>query len=102
MKRMDYKSFKQQKRNQTPVKYMSKIDKVGYIVDGIIVTEEEDLLVTTKFGQILRCDINSISTSSRTASGVKCIRIKDDNDIVISASSVAKDEEELQKEKETL
>lgn len=102
IKRMDYKSFKQQKRNQTPVKYMSKIDKVGYIVDGIIVTEEEDLLVTTKFGQILRCDINSISTSSRTASGVKCIRIKDDSDIVISASSVAKDEEEIQQEKETL
>lgn len=99
MKRMDYKSFKKQKRNQTPINYMSKIDKVGYIVDGITVTENQDLLITTKFGQTLRCDINSISTSSRTASGVKCIRIKDDNDIVVSVSSVDKEDEiELEKE----
>jgi DNA gyrase subunit A len=92
-KRLESKAFKDQKRLQSPINYMSKIDKVGKIVDGIIVTSNEDILITTKMGQTLRTNISNIQPSSKTAMGVKYINIKEPNDVVASIASIPRDEE---------
>ena len=93
-KRLEAKTFKDQKRNQTPINYFANIGKVGNIVGGLNISSSEDLLITTKMGQTLRIDVNSIKPSSRTASGVKFINIKDKNDTVVSISTVNKVEDE--------
>lgn len=91
-KRLDYKTFKNQKRNQTPVNYMANITKVGNIIDGIMVDKDEELLITTKENQTLRLDITEISPSSRTAQGLKLINIKGDTDSVVGISAIKKEE----------
>lgn len=93
-KRLDNKAFKNQKRNQTPINYMAKIDKVGKIVDGIMVNKDEDLLITTQQGQTLRINVDNITSTSRTAQGVKMINIKDENDVVVGISAVKQKEDE--------
>jgi DNA gyrase subunit A len=92
-KRLENKAFKDQKRTQSPVNYMSKIDKVGKIVDGIIVTKDEDILITTRQGQTLRTNISNIQPASRTAVGIKYINIKEEGDVVASIASITRDEE---------
>ena len=98
-KRLLANSFKDQKRNQAPINYFAKIDKVGKIVNGLNIGRDEDLLITTKMGQTLRIDVNNIKPSSRTASGVKFINIKESNDSVVSISTVKKEEVEDENKK---
>ena len=93
-KKLDVKTFKNGKRSQSPINYMSKIDKVGLIVGGIVVLEDEDLLITTKQGQVARINtVNEISESSRTASGIKMINLND-NDIVVSLATLKQEKKE--------
>lgn len=89
-KRIDVSAFKNQKRNQTPINYMSK-SKLGPIVNGIFVSENEELLITTRQGQILRMNVDNIKPLSRTATGLSFINIKDKDDYVVSISAVNKE-----------
>ena len=86
-KRLDYKAFKDQKRNQAPVNYMAKINKVGNIVNGVMIDSDEDLIITTQKGQILRLNVNDIKPTSRTALGLRYINIKDPNDQVVGITT---------------
>lgn len=99
-KRLDYKAFKDQKRNQTPVIYMSRISKVGNIIDGIMVNHDEDLMITTHQGQTLRLNIDDIKSTSRTAMGLKYINIKAENDHVISITAIKKEKEDEEENNE--
>ena len=90
-KKLEYKTFKLQKRNQTPLSYLGNIEKVGHIVDGITVLPDEDLLITTKKGQILRIDVSEIKPIGRTAAGTKFITFKEEEDVVVGISSVKKE-----------
>lgn len=99
-KRLDYKAFKDQKRNQTPVIYMSRISKVGNIIDGIMVNHDEDLMITTHQGQTLRLNIDDIKSTSRTAMGLKYINIKAENDHVISITAIRKEKEDEEENNE--
>lgn len=92
-KRLDSKTFKDQKRNQTPINYMSKIDKVGKIIGGAIMTSGDELLITTKQGQTLRCNIDNVKSAGRTTSGSRFINIKEDGDAVVSIAAISKAEE---------
>lgn len=92
-KRLEHKAFKNQKRNQSPINYMSKIEKVGKIVDGIMINADEDLLITTKLGQTVRLKVDNITSSSRTAQGLKLINIKQQDDVVVGISAIKREEE---------
>ena len=93
-KKLEAETFKNQKRNQTPINYFSKIDKVGKVIGAVNLKSNEELIVTTSQGQTLRLDINNIRATGRTSVGVKLINIKEDTDKVVSICSVKKREEE--------
>ena len=57
------------------------------------VTEDNDLLIITKSGLIIRMAVSDIKQSGRNTQGVKLINIKD-NDSIASVSVVARGEEE--------
>ena len=97
-KRIDVKSFKSGKRAQTPVNYMAKIDEVGEIVGAVMVTDTEDVLITTNQGQTLRLDVAGQSIMGRTAKGLKMISIKSDDDTVATLVSIERQQEESQDE----
>lgn len=93
-KKLEAETFKNQKRNQTPINYFSKIDKVGKVIGAVNLKSNEELIVTTSQGQTLRLDVNNIRATGRTSVGVKLINIKEDTDKVVSICSVKKREEE--------
>jgi DNA gyrase subunit A len=54
---------------------------------------EVDLMIITRNGIIIRCDVESISTISRNTQGIRLINVSD-GDMVIDSALVAHDEED--------
>ena len=71
---------------------ISIVDKNGNIVSFKTVTKEEDLMIITTSGIIIRLPIEQISTTGRVAQGVKLINLKD-NQRVSNITVIEKDNE---------
>ena len=72
---------------------MNITDKTGKLVALKNVTEENDLLIITQSGLIIRMAVSDIKQAGRNTQGVKLINIRD-NDSIASVSVVAKNDEE--------
>lgn len=100
-KRTDFEEYRKTSRGSKGVRTMSITDKTGKLVALKNVTEENDLLIITQSGLIIRMAVADIKQAGRNTQGVKLINIRD-NDSIASVSVVAKsDEEELPAEGET-
>jgi DNA gyrase subunit A len=58
--------------------------KTGEIVASKVLTQEEDLIVISRAGQVIRTEIKSIPILSRSTQGVRIMRL-DEGDKVASA-----------------
>lgn len=100
-KRTDFEEYRKTSRGNKGVRTMNITDKTGKLVALKNVTEENDLLIITQSGLIIRMAVADIKQAGRNTQGVKLINIRD-NDSIASVSVVAKsDEEELPAEGET-
>lgn len=100
-KRTDFEEYRKTSRGSKGVRTMNITDKTGKLVALKNVTEENDLLIITQSGLIIRMAVADIKQAGRNTQGVKLINIRD-NDSIASVSVVAKsDEEELPVEGET-
>ena len=94
-KRTDFEEYRKTSRGSKGVRTMNITDKTGKLVALKNVTEENDLLIITQSGLIIRMAVADIKQAGRNTQGVKLINIRD-NDSIASVSVVAKsDEEEL-------
>ncbi|MDY5781663.1 MAG: DNA gyrase subunit A [Candidatus Cryptobacteroides sp.] len=92
-KRTDFEEYRKTSRGSKGVRTMNITDKTGVLVAMKNVTEDNDLLIITKSGLIIRMAVSDIKQAGRNTQGVKLINIKD-NDSIASVSVVAKGEEE--------
>ena len=100
-KRTDFEEYRKTSRGSKGVRTMNITDKTGKLVALKNVSEENDLLIITQSGLIIRMAVADIKQAGRNTQGVKLINIRD-NDSIASVSVVAKsDEEELPAEGET-
>lgn len=100
-KRTDFEEYRKTSRGSKGVRTMNITDKTGKLVALKNVTEENDLLIITQSGLIIRMAVADIKQAGRNTQGVKLINIRD-NDSIASVSVVAKsDDEELPAEGET-
>ena len=68
-------------------------EKLGMLAGIDVVSDEDDVMLITNTGMIIRTRVNEISVYSRTAAGVRVMRIGDDMKIV-SFTRVDKQEEQ--------
>jgi len=66
------------KRGSKGVKTLNITEKTGKIVAFKIVEEDEDLIIITDNGMVIRIPINQISTMGRVTQGVKLINLKEE------------------------
>ena len=92
-KRTDFEEYRKTSRGSKGVRTMNITDKTGVLVAMKNVTEDNDLLIITKSGLIIRMAVSDIKHAGRNTQGVKLINIKD-NDSIASVSVVARGEEE--------
>ena len=92
-KRTKPEEYKTQNRGGFGIlNYRASFEK-GFVVAIETIKEDEDLIIISKAGIIIRVAANEISTMSRYAAGVKIMNLKDD-DLVAKVSKINKDTDE--------
>ena len=102
-KRTDSTEFKLQNRGGIGVKVHQLTDKTGPLVGSVIVNDDEELMLITSEGVIIRLRVNDISNIGRVSQGVKLINLNDGVNVVSVAKITAEDivdEEEIEETEE--
>ena len=99
-KKTDINEYRQTKRGSKGVKTLNISEKNGNIVSFKSTDNNQDLMIITTLGIIIRLDVNSISQMGRVTKGVRLINLKEDNKVA-SISLVEKEtEDDLEQEQE--
>ncbi len=98
-KKTDVDEYRETKRGSKGVKALHITDKNGKVTGFKSVEEDEDLMIITDNGMIIRIPINSVSNMGRVTQGVKLINLKEDTK-VSSISIVDKEANEFTDETE--
>jgi DNA gyrase subunit A len=83
-KRTNIKEYRMQNRGGSGIKVAEITPKTGDLVTSFALTDEEELMVISKKGQVIRVPIEGISVLSRATQGVRIMRL-DEGDKVASA-----------------
>lgn len=100
-KRTDINQYRQTHRGSKGVKALNVTEKNGNIVCFKLVTGEEDLMIVTNNGIIIRMPLEQVSTTGRVAQGVRLINLKD-NQKVATVATIVKQEETLEEMEEDI
>lgn len=88
-KKTQLSSFKGQHRGGKGVKIASIDQKFGHIAyASIIEPEDTTLIITSNRGQVVKIELSSLPSRSRTAKGVILMRFSEKNDRVVSATMI--------------
>ncbi|MFV0342883.1 MAG: DNA gyrase subunit A [Anaerocolumna sp.] len=90
-KRTDMEEFTVQRRGGKGVKCYKITDKTGYVVGVKAVNEENEIMIITTEGIVIRLMVNDISNLGRITSGVKLINMDVENDITVASIAKVKD-----------
>lgn len=98
-KRTDVNEYRITHRGSKGVKALNVTDKNGSIVSFKTVFGDEDLIIITDSGIVIRLSLEQVSTTGRVAQGVKLINLRDDQK-VSSVAIIAKECESIELEED--
>ena len=99
-KRTGAEEYRIQSRGGKGIKTCNVTDKNGDLVSVQTVSGEEDIMVITAAGVVIRMDVAQISRLGRNTMGVKLIRLGDEDEQYVS--TVAKVEKEAESEDDSI
>ena len=94
-KRTDTTEYRVQARGGKGVGNYNITDKTGNVAAVAVTTGEEDVLLVTSAGQLMRTATSEISMFSRTTKGVRVVRLPEGIKVIDMALSQKEDEEEI-------
>ena len=92
-KRTNIDEYRLQTRGGKGIKAMNLTEKTGLLACQLLVHEEEDLLMITDDGTVIRTPVKDISVLGRNTQGVRIMRVDGDASIVHVARAEAEEEE---------
>ena len=92
-KRTSIDEYPVQKRGGKGVISIKTTERNGLVVGILLVSDEDDLMLMTNIGKVIRMPVNSISIISRNTQGVKLMG-KDTDERVVGAARLAEKEDE--------
>lgn len=90
-KRTSIDEYKTQRRGGKGVKTYNLKEKTGRLVSGRVVDEDDEVMMISISGNIIRLKVKDISEMGRTTQGVTLMRIND-NDKVVSVAKYVEEE----------
>lgn len=84
-KRTDLDQYPVQNRGGFGVKTLQLTDKTGGIVGARVVSDDHELMVSTRQGTLIRTQVDQISVIGRATQGVRIIRLSDDDEVTAIA-----------------
>jgi DNA gyrase subunit A len=101
-KRTKVSEFRVKGRNGKGVKCLNLTDKNGVLVCLTVINKEDDLIVITDKGMIIRTYLKEISTIGRDTQGVKIISLSEGNTVASMAIVPHSEDEDLKDEDKTI
>ncbi len=96
-KKTNVREFRQTKRGSKGVKALNLTEKNGTIASFKVVNENQDVIIITDSGMVIRMPLEQISTLGRITQGVRLIHLKE-NQKVSTISLVDKNDEDNNEE----
>ena len=96
-KRTDFDKYEERNRGIQGVRCHGLSDKTGLLAGAVAVHEDEDVMMITNEGIIIRIAAADIQTYDRSASGVRVMRLGE-GQFIANVSTVEKEEEENEEE----
>jgi len=90
----DPDAYREQGRNGMGIKAMQLSDKTGLMVAQLTVNDDEDVLLMTDDGTIIRMAVSAIRETGRNAQGVRLMRLGESTKIVAVARAEQEQEED--------
>ncbi len=91
-KRSNLEAYRQQKRGGKGVYTLKTSEKVGQIVSIMEVVDEDDIMIITTKGIMIRQSVSAIRTIGRNTQGVRLIKMDDDS-FIASITKIVKEED---------
>lgn len=88
-------NFRVQTRGGKGVRAISTNDKNGVVMGTAVVEEDEQLILLTKQGTIIKMNVADISKFGRNAQGSRVINLKDDDELIALDRNSEQTEEEI-------
>lgn len=99
-KRTKISEYRMTHRGSKGVKALNITEKNGNIVSFKMVYGNEDLMIITNSGMVIRLSVSQISTTGRVAQGVRLIHLKDDQKVGTVALILEEKEDNNKQEEE--
>lgn len=91
-----FDEYRVQSRGGKGIINVKVTDKNGKVVNVLTVHEEDEVIIVTTGGMVVRCPVNQIRTSGRNAIGVHAMRLKDGHKIASAVRVVEREDDEDQ------
>ena len=100
-KRTSCDEYREQSRNGKGIRAMAVTEKTGPLAAQLLVQPNEDILVITDDGTIIRARVADIRLSGRNTQGVRIMRIAEGSEVVAVARTEAEEEAEWEETAQT-
>ena len=101
-KRTDVSEFRVQSRGGKGIMAMRLTDKTGPMAAQLLVSEDEDIMLITDDGTIIRMPVSDISVIGRVSQGVRVMRVEEGSRIVcVTATERDEDEQDESEDGQT-
>ncbi len=96
-KKSDFSAFRTTHRGGKGVKTIANIIRNGVIIRSLTVTDQDEVLLLTKHSKVLRFAVAKLRTLGRNTSGVRLIRLEDDDTVEsVVPLAIADEAEDIQ------
>jgi DNA gyrase subunit A len=85
-KRTDIEQYRHTSRGGKGVKAFAKEKEIGHVVDQILVTPEDELLMITSGNQVIRIPVSQIRRAGRSTKGVRLQRLAEGDEVIAIAN----------------
>jgi DNA gyrase subunit A len=85
-KRTDIEQYRHTSRGGKGVKAFAKEKEIGHVVDQILVTPDDELLMITSGNQVIRIPVSQIRRAGRSTKGVRLQRLADGDEVIAIAN----------------
>ena len=94
-KRTEVSEFRVQSRGGKGIMAMRLTEKTGLMAAQLLVHEDEDIMLITDDGTIIRMPVSDISVIGRVSQGVRVMRVEEGSHIVCVTATERDDEQEM-------
>ena len=100
-KRSPVRDYREQNRGGLGIKAMKLNEDRGHLVGGLVVSEKDEVIAIRQSGQITRSSVAEVPSKGRTTMGVRFVRVKEGDEVLVIALNPEAHEEEIVEVAET-